>query len=471
MQGLKGKDSDMRYFLASLSLSVATVLLNPAANAQFQLQRLYSTPSASQSAGVIVQGSDGNFYGTLVSAPRIPASSGSIFKMTPSGTVTTLGTITGLNPELALGDDGDLYGTVNTQPFGGNTNGYIFNVRTNGQIATVFSFDGTNGARPISMRKGIDGCFYGVMGVTNIRDFGLPTATNRATIFQFTTNNTVTKLYSLTNVASGPELTGIPVQGPDGNLYGTIVAGTIPQFPPYISQLRVSIYRLSTNGNFQTIYTRSNAPAPAEDLIFGQDGALYGALGATRQFSVTVNDGSIFRVDTNGAYSTLFSFNSTNGSDPRARLLLANDGYLYGSTFAGGISNVGTLFRISNQGHFASLLDFTGDNGGNPSAPLIQANDGNFYGTTEGSKVAGIGTIFRLVQPTAISQFGMSNGTATLTWNSFPNGIYRVEYKSALSDLSWVPLIQRVTGTDQTITILDTQATDPQRVYRVVLLP
>jgi uncharacterized repeat protein (TIGR03803 family) len=152
-------------------------------------------------------------------------------------------------------------------------------------------------------------------------------------------------------------------------------------------------------------------------------------------------------------------------------LLLANDDYLYGSTFAGGISNVGTLFRISTQGQFTSLLDFAGDNGGSPSAPLIQAKDGNFYGTTEGSKIAGIGTIFRLVQPTAISLFGMSNGTATLTWNSFPNGIYRIEYKAALSDLSWVPLIQRVTATDQTITVFDNAATDPQRSYRVVLLP
>jgi len=181
--------------------------------------------------------------------------------------------------------------------------------------------------------------------------------------------------------------------------------------------------------------------------------------------------GSIFRISTNGIYTNLFSFSSTNGADPRGRLLIANDGYLYGTTFAGGISNRGTIFRLSVQGEFTSLIDFTGPNGTGPSAPLIQATDGNLYGGTESSMISGIGTIFRLVEPVEVSNFGMSNGTATLTWNSFSNAIYRVEFKSALSNLSWTPLIQRVTATDQTITIFDNQATDPQRLYRVVLLP
>jgi len=70
-----------------------------------------------------------------------------------------------------------------------------------------------------------------------------------------------------------------------------------------------------------------------------------------------------------------------------------------------------------------------------------------------------------------VSILALSNGVATLTWNSFPNGIYRVEYKSALADLNWTPLIQRVTATDQTITVFDNAATEPQRSYRVVLLP
>jgi uncharacterized repeat protein (TIGR03803 family) len=321
------------------------------------------------------------------------------------------------------------------------------------------------------MRKGTDGCFYGSMGLTNENRVFFPPSTNHADIFQFTTNNIVTKLYSVTNGPLGTDFTGLPVQGPDGYLYGTTFSDSGHILPPLFSPYVVRFYRLSTNGDFEIICTRTNASAPAGDLIFGPDGLLYGTMSTDVRGYPTVKSGSVFRITTNGVFSSLFSFGSTNGTDPEARLLVANDGNLYGSTYDGGSNNRGTLFRISAHAEFTSLLDFTGANGSYPTGPLVQAADGNLYGVTESSTVTNIGTIYRLVQPTTLSNFGVSNGTATLTWNSFPNGIYRVEYKSALSDLSWVPLIQRVTATDQTITIFDTQASDPQRAYRVVLLP
>jgi uncharacterized repeat protein (TIGR03803 family) len=450
---------------------LAALFLTSVAHAQFQLQRLYTAPNGSPPM-CLLQGNDGNFYGTLVNPLArfnpLSVSLGYVFKMTPSGTVTTLTSLYGLNPELAQGDDGNFYGTAYQQPFGGATNGMIFGLTAAGQLTNVFHFDGTNGARPLGMRKGVDGSFYGIMGWTNLgHTFSLPS--NHFTIFQYSINNGVTKLYSVTN---GPEFTSIPVQSSDGYLYGATLSGTSLLIPPYGNVLRVSFYRVSTNGNFQTIYTRTNVSGEAGDLIFGPDGNLYGSFSPdTRAYKLNLTYGSIFSISTNGNYSSLFSFGSTNGSDPRARLFFANDGYLYGTTFAGGISNRGTLFRLSVHGEFTSLIDFTGANGASPSAPLIQATDGNLYGATESSMTSGVGTIFRLVQPTVVSNLAISNGVATLTWNSFSNGIYRLEYKSALSDLSWMPLIQRVTATDQTITVFDTQATGPQRFYRVALLP
>jgi uncharacterized repeat protein (TIGR03803 family) len=315
----------------------------------------------------------------------------------------------------------------------------------------------------------MDRCFYGIMGGTN-RNFSpsLP-ATNHATVFQFTTNGSVIKLYSVTN---GPDFTGLPVEGPDGYLYGTTLSKSAVIQPPFGNYYDVSIYRLSTNGDYQIIHTRSNALAGAGDLIFGSDGSLYGTISSSRlSYPPTTVYGSIFRVSTAGVYSNFFTFGSTNGANPGARLLLANDGYLYGTTSTGGISNYGTIFRISTNGGLATLVNFLNAGSGEPSSPLIQADDGNFYGTTESSKFSGIGTIFRLVQPTAISNFALSNTTAALTWNSFPQGIYRVDYKSNLWDTVWTPLVQRVTATDLTITVFDNFATSPQRLYRVVLLP
>jgi uncharacterized repeat protein (TIGR03803 family) len=448
------------------ALCLSTLFLSMAARAEMQLQRLYTAPNTSNRPSFILQANDGNFYGTIGNA-----SQGYVFKMTPSGAVTNFPLIVGLNPEIALGDDGNIYGSANTPTFGGNTNGYIFKMTPAGQFTIAFAFDGTNGARPTGMRKGIDGCFYGVMGRTNSVRFLFPPSTNHADVFQFTTNNTVTKLYSVTNGTLGTDFTGLPVQGPDGYLYGTMFSDSghivSPLFSPYV----VRFYRLSTNGDFQIICTRTNASAPAGDLIFGPDGLLYGTISTDVRGYPTVKAGSIFRITTNGVFSSLFSFGTTNGTDPEARLLSASDGNLYGSTFSGGSNNRGTLYSITVHGEFTSLLDFTGANGSNPTGPLVQGADGNLYGVTESSTITNIGTIYRLVQSTAITNFGASNGTATLTWNSFPNGIYRVEYKSVLSDLSWVPLIQRVTATDQTITVFDNAATDPQRLYRVVLLP
>src|SRR6267378_5695845 len=77
---LKYINSILKYAGAGL----AALFLTSVAHAQFQLQRLYTAPNGSPPM-CLLQGDDGNFYGTLVNA-----SSGSVFKMTPSGTVTIL---------------------------------------------------------------------------------------------------------------------------------------------------------------------------------------------------------------------------------------------------------------------------------------------------------------------------------------------------------------------------------------------
>jgi uncharacterized repeat protein (TIGR03803 family) len=181
--------------------------------------------------------------------------------------------------------------------------------------------------------------------------------------------------------------------------------------------------------------------------------------------------GSIFRITTNGVFSDLFAFNTNNGSNPSARLLSASDGTLYGTTAHGGASNLGTIFRLTTNGDLTTLIQFTGTNGRSPECPLIEAADGNMYGATSGSGMPIPGTIFRLVEPPMISGLQFSNRTATLSWNSFTNGIYRVDYKFTPFDPNWTTLIPKVTASDATISISDTVASDPQRLYRVVLLP
>ena len=274
---------------------------------------------------------------------------------------------------------------------------------------------------------------------------------------------------SITNLADSRASITVPVQGTDGFLYGSITANGFFSPPGYS---RTSFYRLSTNGNYQTIFTLTNdarsASEPVSDLIFGPDGALYGALAAD---TYPQTFGAIFRITTNGVFTNLFEFASTNGTDPRGPLLSGYDGYLYGTTHSGGANGDGTIFRIGINGAFTSLLDFNGANGSSPFAPLLQANDGNIYGMTEGSSPFTYGTVFRLVHPPAISSLSFSNGAAILTWTSFTNGIYRIDYKSAVTAPNWSVLIPSITATDSTTAVSDPSPAADQRFYRVVLLP
>src|SRR6266699_3877388 len=69
--------------LGIIALCVSIFFLSTVANAQLQLQRLYTTSNSAQPPTFLLQGNDGNFYGTMGNA-----SQGSVFKMTPSGAVT-----------------------------------------------------------------------------------------------------------------------------------------------------------------------------------------------------------------------------------------------------------------------------------------------------------------------------------------------------------------------------------------------
>ena len=92
--------------------------------------------------------------------------------------------------------------------------------------------------------------------------------------------------------------------------------------------------------------------------------------------------------------TSLVSFSGTNGATPgnvpEATLIQGRDGNFYGTTleggtngivgFIGGIGGFGTVFKISTNGAFTSLVSFDNTNGSEIQAGLIQASDGNFYG-------------------------------------------------------------------------------------------
>lgn len=423
--------------------------------ADLVLQQLYKAGTSTPLLN-ITQGADGNFYG--IASQYVAPAAGSIFKLTAAGAYTTIysfqnGGPTGSNPEgaLVLANDGKLYGAAATGGF--YDAGTIFRITTPGGLTLVAAFDGTNGAVPLGLSCGIDGYLYGVTAASTGRGPG--------TVFRLSTNGILTKLYSFSQQYVGQygDPNSAPTQGRDGGLYGTTTSGVSGQS---------SIYRLSTNGAFAAIaIITNNSVRLTGGLVQGQDDCFYG----TTVHGTTA--GTVFRMTTNGELTTLVSFNATNGSRPEARLLLATDGYFYGTTASGGISNRGTIFRLTTNGDLTTIVHFTGTNGNTPESALIEGRDRNLYGTTisSGSSPSGGGTVFRLVEKPVLVSSTFSNQTATLTWTSFTNGIYRVEHKASLADNGWIAKVPNVTATNSLTTISDQIGDATQRWYRVVLLP
>ncbi len=117
------------------------------------------------SLGSLLLAADGNMYGTTVAGGGL--GQGTVFKLTPAGVVTVLHSfdaIDGANPEAGLvqASDGKLYGT--TVFGGGHGEGSIFSITTDGTLTTLYSFpsfDHVDGANPFGLMQHTDGKFYG----------------------------------------------------------------------------------------------------------------------------------------------------------------------------------------------------------------------------------------------------------------------------------------------------------------------
>ena len=368
-----------------------------------------SSPAAS-----LIQASDGNLYGTTEYGGTFSGCEGgfnpcgTVFKVTLSGTLTTLHTFDygdGAFPvsPVVQGTDGNFYGTNQGEGDSGGA-GAIFKMTPSGTV-TVLSPTSS----PAGLVEGRDGNFYGTT----------PQSYTYGTVFKITPSGTLTTLHTFDGTDGGNPQAGLTL-ATDGNFYGTTYSGGTSN---YCGGGCGTVFKMTPSGSLTTLHSFSGTDGynVYAGLVEGTDGNFYG----TTFNGGAQNAGEVYKITPSGTLTVLHSFcsqtNCTDGAYPRAALIQATDGNFYGTTFQGGANNSqGTVFSITPGGSLTTLYSFCAQtgcaDGADPIGGVIQATDGNFYGTTFQGGATNQGAVFKLsVSYSTLTVSVNGNGAVTST--------------------------------------------------------
>jgi uncharacterized repeat protein (TIGR03803 family) len=233
--------------------------------------------------GNAILGSDGNFYGVGAVGSGI----GGVYEINPTthqiAAVFSFPTTANywLGPGLVEGNDGNFYGSTNRLPGLQYQWGAIFQLTPSGQV-TFTQFGGLEATGP--MIQASNGTFYGIGATFN--DIGTESP---GFVFSYTPNSYVSVIHTFGQGSDGNYPLGTVVQGPNSNLYGiTPLGGTAGHG---------IIFEVSTLGNYTIVHNFGDGSVPNDGLsptgtlVVGKDNNLYG----TTTGGGTAGLGTIFK--------------------------------------------------------------------------------------------------------------------------------------------------------------------------------
>jgi len=398
---------------------------------------LYESDSpTSPNITLLIQGSDGNFYGKARSS--VSLDNQIVFKLDSSWNYSVLYEIDDSNDSaksivgLIQGVDGNLYAT--TEAGGSGNAGTVSKLDSLGNYSVLHEFEGSEGRYPqAGLIQGSDGSFYG----TTFQGGGY----GLGSVFKLDSSGTVSLVHSFgssseSGVYPGYEL----IQGGDGSLYGTTGNGGTAGGAG-------TVFKLDPSGSFSVLHSfeyGNGGGYPSSKLVQGSDGSFYG----TTNIGGSNDAGIVYRLASSGDFSVLHSFEQ--GSFYPGNLILGSDGNFYGTIYSGGSNNAGSIFKLDSSGNFSILHEFDPEtDGSNPNA-LFQGVDGDLYGASPWGGSNNFGTVFKLDLSgnfSVLYEFGVMNSNVTYDHSNSliqsSDGSFYGTYSYSLSQFSG-PLEDRV---------------------------
>ena len=333
-------------------------------------------------------------------------------------TYTVLHTFTGgADGGIALGRltrdaAGNLYGTTWAGgDFGGGT---VFKLDPSGNETVLHAFSATpdDAGNPMGGVTRYKGALYGTSWGGGPNRYG--------TVYKVDLSGNFTLLFSLYG-SFGQNPNGGVIVDAKGNIYGTAAYGG--------AQSAGTVFAIDSAGNASVLHAfnpnKWDGRYPNGGLLGDTAGNIYGT---TTEWGNSGNmyGGMVFSVSKKHAYTPLYNFTAgADGRYPQAGLIRDEQSNLYGTTAGGGTFGVGTVYKIDTAGNHTVLYSFSGGADGlSPWSSLARDAAGNLYGTTSGGiydgSGKGFGTVFKLDTSGTLTTLYAFNGGSDGQWPQSP---------------------------------------------------